>query len=125
MMSLTRNDVGIAISCEPERFPFVRNCSAITHDTDRRNEDWVRDQLDAGNEWAWCIVSVRVHWETFEHTEYLGACSYRGKTDFVDRSGYYADMVDEGLAELNQLIEVAYKKLQDSPCWKNTPVYTP
>lgn len=102
---LTRNsrDIEITVACEPEHIPIEGNASAIDPKTDAKVAKWIKDQLARGNDWAWCTARVRVSYRGVLSTETtLGACSYKSEKSFRDDNGYYGDMVDECLAELNK-----------------------
>jgi hypothetical protein len=58
----------------------------------------------AWNPWKWCCVCVEVRWRGLCSATYLGMCSYDSEEDFL-LCDYYADMVDEALAELNTMVE--------------------
>ena len=58
------------------------------------------------NEWAWCVGTVQVQANDKDGNEctaetYLGACSYKSRMDFIKNSGYYEDMLEEVLTDLN------------------------
>jgi len=102
----------IELTCEPEHESIEGNCSAIDPETDAETARWIREQLAAGNEWAWCMVHVRVTYmvgaaEEFHMADsYLGCCSYGSKAEFK-ADPYFNDMVDECIARINaQLSEV-------------------
>lgn len=111
MKPLTAESPGVTVEllCEAEDFSYEGNASAIDEDTDRETETWIRDQLAAGNEWAWCCAHVRVTYEvalagkafpaTIKGNAYLGGCSYESEADF--RAHNYADMLAEALDDLN------------------------
>ena len=76
---------------------------------DKEDVAWVNEQLDQGNEWAWCQLQVIATWEDASGKEYtgksgwLGACSYEDEKAFV-QEGEYDDMKDEAYQDL--LIQV-------------------
>lgn len=97
------NDVEFTLTCEPEDMDFVGNCSAVDPKTDKKNEDWIRQQLEDGNEWAWCCVKMTAKYKSFEGVDYLGGCSYKSEEDFK-KDGYYKDMKQQAYSDLmNQL----------------------
>lgn len=55
----------------------------------------------ATGRWGWCtvVVCVTIGKRTAERT--LGGSSYESETDFVQNSGYFMDLVNECLAEIN------------------------
>lgn len=110
-LTLETPGVTLELLCETEHIPIDGNALASGDaDEDRKQEQWVRDQLDAGNEWAWCCAHVRVTYEVaikgqafparIEGNDYLGCCSYVSEADFRE-GGYFDDMVSEALDDLN------------------------
>lgn len=71
---------------------------------DRRTEQWIRDQLNLGNPWAWCTILVTARFRGFQGTDCLGCCSYRSEAEFRLPSGYFGDMVGNAVEELNRVI---------------------
>lgn len=65
---------------------------------------WITDQLESGNEWAWCYVTVHVSYAGRVAVAHQGGCSYRSKRDF-EKGGSYADMVKTCLQELAKKLE--------------------
>lgn len=99
--------------CLEEDIPYVGNCSAMDDETDKANEDWIRDQLDRGNEWAWCCVRVTATFATFKGTDYLGGCSYLSQKDFEQPGDYYDDMKHEAFNRLVKAIDEAKQSLAE------------
>jgi hypothetical protein len=109
---LTEADVDFVLECEPEDVPIEGNAMASgDDDVDAEAEQWVRDQLESGNEWAWCHVIVRARWNGLEGVDNLGCCSYKSEADFRQPGGYYDDMRAEALADLNAQLEDLDAKL--------------
>lgn len=108
---LTEADVTFTIECEHEEEPIEGNASAIDPETDAETCKWIRDQLDRGNEWAWCSVKVTAKLKTastlveLEGADYLGCCSYKSEEDFRQPGGYFDDMKHEALADLQRQID--------------------
>ena len=61
----------------------------------------------ADGDWAWCDVTVTARFSDLTGTAYLGQCSYKDEADFK-ADGYYDQMVDEAIEELQQHIEIVY-----------------
>ena len=103
------SDATFYIICEPEYARIEGNCSAIDPETDRETENYIRAELEAGNEWAWCIVTVfceiEHNDETFEGLASLGACSYLSEVDFKDPDGYYQSLCAEAFERCVSQIE--------------------
>lgn len=113
MRRLRENEVKFIIECRHEHIPIEGNCSAIDPETDATAEQWITDQLLAGNQWAWCHIVVRARWKDFEGVDSLGCCSYESEKDFCQPGGYYDDMKSEALADLNANIERAAEQLEE------------
>lgn len=101
------SDVTFTVSCEPEDEQIEGNASAIDPISDKETEERIRSELSAGNDWAWCSVWVRAHLGDLNGAAHLGCCSYKSEADFRDESngdGYYSDMKDEALEDLQRQI---------------------
>lgn len=79
---------------------------------DEQTRKWIRDELAAGNTWAWCVVRVRASWNGFVGEAYLGGCSYKSKEDFVENSGYWEDMCTEAFNDLLTGLERMAQRLE-------------
>jgi hypothetical protein len=66
--------------------------------------DYVINQYNNGNEWAWCCVKVTAEYKGIKGSDYLGGCSYNSKEDFMS-DGYYADMKIQAYDELVKELE--------------------
>jgi hypothetical protein len=108
---LTADEVQFSVECCEEYQPIEGNCSAIDEETDRETEEWIRRQLDKGNQWAWCCVKVEAYWCGFRGVTYLGCCSYLSEKSFKEPGGYYDDMKAEALADLNYEVQKTAKSL--------------
>ncbi len=97
----TINKVDFTIECLPEDMQIEGNASAIDEDTDNEIAQHIHDELNNGNEWAWCTVKVTATYKGHEGTDYLGGCSYKSENDFKEVGGYYEDMK---IAAFNDLI---------------------
>ena len=105
---LTEKDVEFRLECESEHIPLRGNCMASgDKDIDEQCARDIEEQLDAGNEWAWCSVCVRGTFKGLEARDYLGGCSYASEEDFKAPGGYWDDMKGSVLADLQaQLDEI-------------------
>jgi hypothetical protein len=101
---LREREVEFVLECQPEDIPVEGNASAIDPETDAETESWIYDQLERGNEWAWCAVVVRARWDGFEGTDCLGCCSYESEESFCQPGGYFDDMKKTALAHLNNIL---------------------
>jgi hypothetical protein len=86
------------LECLPETIAIEGNASAWDEETDKRVEDEIRAQLESGNEWAWCSVTVRViayneQGEPVAQGEsHLGAASYASESEFKESKGDFEAM---------------------------------
>lgn len=113
MKKLKPEDVEFSIECLEEFAQVVGNAMASGDDAvDKKAEDEILAELDAGNLWAWCCVKVTARWKSFTGTDYLGCCSYDNEEDFK-QGGYYEDMKVEALADLQKSISEIYDDLQE------------
>ncbi len=76
---------------------------------DKETEQWVLDEYNSGNDWAWCSVEVRGTYKGLTASDYLGACSYKDKEDFKI-GGYYEDMKTTVLNEIREQLEDILKE---------------
>lgn len=66
---------------------------------DKQQEDLALKELE-WNEWAWCCVEVRISFNHWSESAYLGGCSYKDEDEFITHSGYYEQMKEDALEEL-------------------------
>lgn len=71
---------------------------------DRQDVAWINDQLDRGNQWAWCVVVVTGKYGPLTAKRSLGGCSYRDEKDFIS-GGYYDDMKHAVVKELEKQLD--------------------
>jgi hypothetical protein len=116
---LKPEDVTFTVTAEPEDMPIEGNALASGDDAeDERCYAEIRDQLDRGNEWAWCSVKVAASISVtikrkgrvdevvmLEGCDYLGCCSYKNKADFCEPGGYFDDMKAEALDDLQAKVD--------------------
>lgn len=110
---LTEDDVVFDIIAERERLT-VRGNTASTGDfkIDRKIENKILRRLRKGDFWAWSQVEVRASWNGFHGSDYLGCCSYSSEADFRN-DGYYYDMRENALKELNEKIKEIFVNIQE------------
>lgn len=58
--------------------------------------------------WCWCDIVVEARYAGLVGISTLGGCSYESEEEFKSIDGYYPDMVDEALAELQTQINNTY-----------------
>lgn len=111
MRKLAEKDVTFEIIIHPEHMSIEGNVLASGDDAaDRMAELAVRNDLESGNEWAWCEVEVKASWEGFEDSDYLGGCSYESEEAFK-AGGYFEDMKAIALSNLNFQLQSRAKTL--------------
>jgi hypothetical protein len=69
----------------------------------------VEEMRDEHGEWGWCQVTVTVSLGPLEGYAYMGGCSYESSTDFEQNSGYFDQMVNEAIAELQANVDRVYQ----------------
>ena len=112
MRKLTNYDkVTYTVECLPEDMPVEGNAMSSGDDQyDKEVEESISNDLDSGNPWAWCVVKVTAEWNGLKGVDYLGGCSYKSEYDFR-QDGYYEDMKDQALQDLNNILDKEMQKL--------------
>jgi hypothetical protein len=95
--------VSYEITIEPEDMDFRGNCSARGTEVDRETEQWIADELRAGNECAWCWVKVVARFEGYQGEDSLGGVSYRSRAELYE--WLIPGMKGEARARLRNAIE--------------------
>jgi len=73
---------------------------------DQEMVNYVIEQYNSGNMAAWFCAKVEVKYRGLEATDYLGCCSYKSFKEFQsDESGYYVDMINTCINEINSDIK--------------------
>lgn len=112
-------DVEFAVECLPEDIPVEGNAMASGDDSvDQAVEQQIVDQLESGNEWAWCTVRVTARIADIPVTgeDYLGCCSYASEEEFCQPGGYFNDMKDVALSDLLEKLESLALAAQSATC---------
>ncbi len=111
---LSREEVKVLVTAELDPIPVEGNASASgDYAFDQEVEQNILERLQQGDVWAWGAVTVTVSWGPFSASDHLGCCSYADEEDFRQPCGYFDDMVDEALSELNQTALGAYQQLKE------------
>lgn len=89
--------------CEPET-EDPAGCFAMGEPADSETLAWIRSELNSGNQWAWCVLGVRV---TLEDVRALGGCSvhgtaYIGGCSFQSREDAHESEFETLLAEARE-----------------------
>lgn len=100
--ALTTKDVTITVTPEQEDITPQDYFNSIDGNTEVATA--IEQQIATGNSYAWCTIEVQCTFKQLVATEYLGCCNYKSEQDFIDNSGYYQDMVNACLADLNNQI---------------------
>ena len=112
--SIERHEARISNRAEPELVPIEGNAMASGDDEfDAQVENEIRERLNQGDIWAWAAVEVRATWRGFRGTACLGCCSYQSEEDFCEPDGYFDDLVNEALGDLNREVAEAHQHLQE------------
>ena len=113
LRKLTTDDVEISLTIHgDEDGPRGQFASG----DDARDEEIVQEiltRLNRGDLWAWCVVTVEARWKGFSGTNHLGGCSYENEADFKQEGGYYQQMVNEAVDELNEAVAEAYAGISE------------
>lgn len=100
------------ITIEADEADYHGNCMASGDDAvDRESEQWITDQLNSGNELAWCWIEVRASFEGFEGTDSLGGVSVRNRAE-LDELIKDHGMKENALASLCQNIEATVPRCE-------------
>lgn len=108
---LKLEDCQITVECLPEEAPIEGNVMASGDDAaDKEAERKVREQLESGNEWAWCTVRVTLSWKGLSASESLACCSYSSENEF--REGFYfIFMCTDALNQLQNKVDASCRKM--------------
>jgi hypothetical protein len=98
---LSESEVTFSLECEPE------DDRPEDHFSEPEDAQWVRDELNSGNDWAWFTAKVTAQWKNWKGTDYLGACSYNSEAEFR-ADDYFASMKSEALADLNRTLRAEW-----------------
>ena len=104
MQHLNRAHVDFAVVATPSAVALEGSFASGDAEQDAEQIASIQQQLEDGQEWAWCDVEVRATIGELTARTYLGACSYGSEQDFMV-DGYYADLCDEAFAELERLAQ--------------------
>lgn len=73
---------------------------------DNESAQRIVDRLNAGNEAAWFCAKVTVTYRGKSADDYLGGCSYDSFKQFKSElKGYYCDMINQCVDEINTAID--------------------
>jgi len=111
---IREDEIEISISAEQDDMQVRGNALTSGDDElDRETEDGILSRLDRGDVWAWACVTVRGRFESLEASDSLGGCCYEDEKDFIANSGYYRDMVNQIVAQINDEAERLCRRLDN------------
>jgi hypothetical protein len=111
LKKLTKEDCNISIQVELDDTPIRGNAMASGDDSyDKEIEDTIINKVNDGNVWAWASVIVIAEWNGFKGRDHLGCCSYKNEDEFKS-DGYYRDMVNSAVDDLNNTLSEVYKDM--------------
>lgn len=110
LRKLTLDDVTVTLVPEEEDVALEGHFESGDADQDKELEERLIRRLERGDRWAWCCAAVTVSWGGWKETAYLGCCSYDGEDDFR-KGGYYEQMVEEALEDLNKTLARTFSEL--------------
>lgn len=119
MRDLTVDDVRIEVIAEQDDGQVRGSFASGDQELDRRTEDEILRRLEAGDVWAWADVTVRATWGTMSGEDNLCGCSYANEAAFREEGGYFGDMVQRALDDLNGKVR-SFRQALDSlqaPKW--------
>lgn len=85
---------------------------------DRKSIAWIKEQLDDGNPWAWCDVTITASLHGLHGQSSLSQCSYESRHAFKS-CPYYDELVGEALEDLAMAFE---KLVDDHALWEHDRV---
>jgi len=102
--------IGVEIEFTPEN-----EDTDIAGQFEDEDVKWVQDQYNSGNEAAWFCAKIEVKYKGIEGTDYLGCCSYNSFKQFQsDGSGYYVDMINQCINQINSDIESRNEQIKEA-----------
>jgi hypothetical protein len=109
---ITKDELlSITLTAEEEEIPVRGQFASDDEAADKELEDSILDRMRHGDEWAWFCAKVEVVWNGYKGQAFLGACSYENEADFK-KDGYYEDMVEEALEDLNKSLATNFAVLK-------------
>lgn len=101
---LTAEEVEFTVEAEQDDIPIRGSFSSGDDEADEQLAKEIERRLNCGDVWAWASVKVTAKWKGYKGVDYLGACSYKDEADFKQDGGYYGDMKERALEDLNESI---------------------
>jgi hypothetical protein len=102
--------MGVKIEFTPEN-----EDTDITGYFEEQNIIQIQNKYNSGNMAAWFCAKVEVSFRGISETDYLGCCSYNSFKEFEsDESGYYVDMINNCITQINKQINSNNFQIQKS-----------
>lgn len=89
--ALLKTEVEYTLRCLPEWESPEGNFDSGNDAEDAEICRKIREDLDNGNQWAWCTVEVVASWKGISARDFLGCCCYASEKQFRE-DGYFEDM---------------------------------
>lgn len=100
MKKLKLTDISFGIIAHDEHLPIIGNAiSSGDIEFDKKVENKIIEEVQKGNEWAWCNVEVYGDYNGIFASAHLGCCSYENKEEFIN-GGYYDSMREDILKDI-------------------------
>lgn len=117
---MSKYHIEYRVECFPEEVSPRGNVVASGDDEyDKEVEDAVIEQLNQGNQWAWCTVFVIGMVHGLEEWDSLGCCSYESEEAFR-MCDYFADMkANVSQALYDRLAEIQGVPLDTIQGWEH------
>ena len=130
MKQITISNVNVTVKVEQSDIPVIGNVVGSGDDQyDKQMELQVLSELENGNVWAWCDVTVVVSLKGIENANFstfasLSGCCYENEANFKE-DGYF-ELVNQCLQQLNDAMKVLWNDFaEDDPLLEidvNSPV---
>jgi hypothetical protein len=109
--TIPMDEVRFILEVEQDESPVRGNAMASGDDAlDKQVEDEIIERLNDGDVWAWAQVTVTAQFGPLEGHDYLGGCCYKDEEDFKQPGGYWEDMkqraIDDLQAQADELAEL-------------------
>jgi len=103
---MKKSDIEYRIIIHPEHESPEGCFSSGDDEQDAADVAKIMEDLE-WNDWAWCTVEVQaVHVPSgLTGSDWLGCCSYDSEEQFTEPGGYYDDMKERALEELESKVE--------------------
>jgi hypothetical protein len=112
-MKITTDQVKITVRAEKE----IESVEHVGKDCAPGFVEAVRAIQRKSRTYGWCTIVVtaklRKGPKDVEGVAYLGACSYASRQDFINNSGYYPQMVEDAITDLQREYNAHCRRLAE------------